>query len=230
MKFFTLLAIAILAISAMAFRSWNFPEYKITFTGRWEHSEKMTVLKGVDAVGQAMAKELGSSPPASFEKVFGPIEFRATTAIGGYYGMSWGNVILIRPEKVTEKLIVHELGHTFNDQFWPNEVIFSPVFLLEHYGIYSPDGQLITGPVDGTYQRDNFQAAPENGYYSDNYRKEFQWHPKTLSGGNSASEDWADMFMNWVYRSFVPNKAGDARNSWINARLPLWLAECKHGH
>lgn len=38
-----------------------------------------------------------------------------------------------------------------------------------------------------------------------------------------SSEEFADMFLNWAFDSFVDNAAGDARYNWVNDNVETWL-------
>ena len=56
----------------------------------------------------------------------------------------------------------------------------------------------------------------------------WQYHPMTVNAngeidGDNPWEDFADMFMNYVFNSFANNSAGDARNSWMQDNMGHWL-------
>jgi hypothetical protein len=129
----------------------------------------------------------------------------------------------VAPGKTYPRLIIHELGHSFAARVRDINKEFDPVDMLLKYGIYDNQGTFITGQTNHKYNRDNGLDAPQNGYWSDNYKDEWQWHPRRMAGGNTPSEDFADMFLNWVCRSFVPNDAGATRDNWMDIHIPFWL-------
>ena len=46
-----------------------------------------------------------------------------------------------------------------------------------------------------------------------------------LEAQKSACEDYADMFMNWVYGSFAKNIWGTGRDMWMDERMGGWVKE-----
>jgi hypothetical protein len=120
----------------------------------------------------------------------------------------------------------------------------SPENLLKNKGIYAANGQLITGTlIDKIYNRNgdrnldaylgssyadlrptvckdvNGNVVTTNLYHYNGY----QWHPKEMGGGYNASEDFADIFQNWVFSSFKGNLAGKGINDWMNKWIPNWI-------
>ncbi len=47
-----------------------------------------------------------------------------------------------------------------------------------------------------------------------------------MDAGNNEFEDFADIWLNWVYGSFVPNPAGWALYSWTEENMDAWLGRC----
>jgi hypothetical protein len=150
------------------------------------------------------------------------MEFELSEDLDGWWGIASDGKIQILFGKVTPRLIVHELGHSFEKHIWTKNGgkyygTNNPIQLLADDGIYDVIGNLITGKGN----RNNDMNAPDNGYYSDDIPD--QYHARGKVDGDDGNEDWADMFMNWVYDSFYPNPAGDALYNWINVNMAEWL-------
>jgi len=121
----------------------------------------------------------------------------------------------------------------------------SPEQQLQNKGIYTTGGIFITGDnANGGYNRngnrelisayldgDYYRIVPtdcidENGKVGkkDIYHyTPYQWHPKSMDGGNTAAEDFADIFQNWVFSSFAHNESGNGINDWMNKWMPVWM-------
>ena len=88
--------------------------------------------------------------------------------------------------------------------------------------INDSDGDYVSGVRNGTYERTS------SGYRSIKY-PDMQHPPLNVDGtknpdGQTAMEDFADMFMNYVQGTFASGPAGDARNNWMNDNLTPLLA------
>jgi len=46
-------------------------------------------------------------------------------------------------------------------------------------------------------------------------------------GGNSANEEFADMFLGWSYNHFAGNAAGAARYGWMQSHMPSWIERAR---
>ena len=122
-------------------------------------------------------------------------------------------------------------------------IAISPEKLLENDGIYTA-GQLITGTlINGIYNRNGNPSL--DAYLGKSYAdlrptvcqdrygnvvttnlyhyNGYQWHPKGMLGGNSSTEDFADIFQNWVFSSLKDNLAGNGINDWMNKWMPTWI-------
>jgi hypothetical protein len=123
-------------------------------------------------------------------------------------------------EELNEWLIVHELGHLFDIRCGSR-----PTKLLATEGVKDEKGALVTGTYRGGYDRYGGKRPPMNGYRSADWTTGDQIHPGWRPNGMNEFEDFADMFLNWVRKSFVPNKAGIALNSWMKYHMIEWLGE-----
>jgi hypothetical protein len=163
-------------------------------------------------VGAALA---GSTRPSSaFNRRFAHQVFWPARGLQGHDAFTHADTrILYVPGRITERLIVHELGHVLDLQEFRTQ---RPSRLLWQNGVYDETGRLVTGThTGGIYRRYAGRRSPDNGYRSDDWHDGWQLHP----GDPLCTEDWADMWLNWVYRSFVDNPAGRALYHWVNARM-----------
>jgi hypothetical protein len=56
----------------------------------------------------------------------------------------------------------------------------------------------------------------------------WQYHPMTVNDegeidGDNPWEDFADMFVNWVFNTFASNDAGSARYDWMQEHANTWI-------
>jgi len=107
----------------------------------------------------------------------------------------------------------HELGHAFS-----HNAGRQPYDDLDAIFIRDAAGNAIAGGGGtGTYTRRNagYVLTPPNNTWP--------WQQNTTA---SASEDFADMFLNWSYSSFDNDQAGAgaARNRWVTVNTPRWMA------
>ena len=199
-----------------------------SFIGNWKSVDHNEALIGIIDFSYALSQHTGTSPYSAFKCVMGDPPFQAKIVKDEFSGYATGHGLYFRPGKVTKRLVVHELAHWFAFRINAINEEKGPEYLLENYGVWSGD-QLITGTTQGIfYLRNNHMNAPENGYYSDDYRDEYQIHPRKHIMGVNESEDFADMVLNWVYKSFVPNRAGKALYAWVDSHMQIWLLPCTY--
>jgi RHS repeat-associated protein len=149
------------------------------------------------------------------------------------------------------RLFVHEIGHAFSgrldEQYRKLNGVTAtygnnPENLLQNEGIYDPYGNFVTGydrrlgsynrnagldPGDdrypylgGTY----FEVKWNNGIRTQIYTG-YQWHSEQMDdAGNTSGEDWADIFMNWVYgNAFRLNWNGLSIYFWAENHMQEWV-------
>ena len=197
-------------------------DFGVTLSGDWTLSKSYSIYLGVSATAEILHTFTNSNSENIFRHAFGPMEFELSNDLGGWWGLATDGKIQILAGIATPRLVVHELGHSFEKHIWiKNGGIYygtnNPIQLLGEDGIYDVNGNLVTGR--GT--RNNNLAAPYNGYYSDIIPDQF--HARQKIDGDNSFEDWADMFMNWVDDLFYPNDAGQALSNWINVNMVEWL-------
>jgi len=193
-------------------------KYNVNFVGHWKKSERAAVMTGVEQVAKALSRVTGEPPVQAFNRVFGKVTFRKVTSLsGGWFARTSGRTIWVH--RAYPRLIVHELGHVFSYVRRSD-----PERQLYKDPIRDPEGRFITGSRNGHYDRNGGRKAPRNGYKSDySGANGYQQHPRNTPFGNTATEDWGDIFMNWVYQSFVNNRAGKAINRWTSEHMNGWI-------
>jgi len=149
---------------------------------------------------------------------------------------------------LSPQLAVHELGHTLNarvlnklkaevealvdagdllrekaDDVKAERAALSPYQQLATTSIMVEiDGRVehVTGVNSlGVFQRT--ELGYDLTWNSAGYLSRFpnQQHPLTMDGGNTPNEDFADMLLNWAFRSFADDPAGAARKAWIQEHM-----------
>ena len=196
--------------------------YGVTLQGNWSPVEAYSAYVGTHVVGQSLAPITNTGEATAYQKSFGPMTYTASNDLGGWFGTASDGQISILIGKTTPRLVVHELGHAFEKHIWAAyggryAGTNNPIQMLIDDGVYDRRGNLVTGHNN----RNNDLPAPVNGYWSDDIPD--QYHPRWLEDGDNTHEDWADIFMNWVYDSFYPNPAGEALNNWVTTNMAEWV-------
>lgn len=183
----------------------------------WSKKDMQGLNSGIEAVELAFSR---INPLITFDSIFYDFTFNLSPSIA-YYGYTdkYENKITFRPRKVFREVFIHEVGHGFAKVTHPG-----PMEVLDKESIYTPSGKFITGihPIyRRIYWRHGKKKSPFNGYKSDGGI--YQLHPLTMKDSNNASEDWADMFLNWVLSSFADNEVGNTLYTWVDNHMKLWL-------
>jgi hypothetical protein len=222
--------------------------YGITLRGRWKdhHQEAVELFRSVTLASAALAYHAnGKSASETFKSIWKNgliIEYGGTPS--NYFGLTASSgLIYLKGGAITTRLMLHELGHAFEwrmrDYFKGYAGTNNPIELLTKEGIYNRDTFITGAHSNGEYDRNAGQGsgdpengwAGKNGYRSDSYTDEFQWHPRSMdSDGNTAQEDWADIFQNWALgpQSFAPNSAGTTIYNWADSHMDVWIADASH--
>ncbi|HOC22326.1 MAG TPA: RHS repeat-associated core domain-containing protein [Anaerolineae bacterium] len=112
----------------------------------------------------------------------------------------------------TSQNVAHELGHGF-DQRGGRQARAD--LNAAQIGYVDPgSGQVV--PVAGGGWGGGYVRTPF-GYSS----RGMPWQQNTAA---TPGEDFADMFLGWSFNNFAPGQAGAARNSWMSANMPGWMA------
>jgi RHS repeat-associated protein len=137
----------------------------------------------------------------------------------GFYGWTSGSKIQFYGHLSPQDMI-HEFGHRINNA---DSQGFTNLLDDPDHAVYDVNGSFVTGNTGKGYNRGGNQPAPNNGYRSDSPCP-YQCHPRNMdAAGNTANEEWADMFMNFIGNTFAPNPAGDALFSWTITNLATFI-------
>ena len=138
----------------------------ITWEGNWTEANEREARKGLEYAFRALFEMYIAD---AFQHLFGDITLEAVKSAGRYWARvdAWDtHKMLFSIGRVTDKLVIHELGHLINDNLPEHE---SPAHLLSVHGIKTPDGKLVTGSGASGYARNAGRYAPRNGYKADRY-------------------------------------------------------------
>ncbi len=105
---------------------------------------------------------------------------------------------------------VHEFGHAFNvatkqtGGFWGQGYID-----LAQQGVWVRKDRIASKTTPKSYSNNDTYVRTEYGYLPGiNTKVTGSYRQNSV---NTVSEDFADMYMNWVFDSFANNAAGEAR-------------------
>ena len=182
----------------------------------WTFNDAYSAYLGVSNVALALAYASGREAVDIFRRVYGPLSFILDTDGSGLWSCaSTGNVTCTNAVgRITGGLIAHELGHEFRRRLLSHGI--DAYVVLGGDTILDADGNYVSGVHNGEWDRDF--AGYRGGYAP------YVYHGREFDDWNSVNEDFADMFMNWVYGSFSDDPAGLARNTWMVDYMQAWTA------
>lgn len=183
----------------------------------WTFDDAYSAYLGVFNVASALAYASGRESVDIFRRVYGPLSFILDTDGSGLWSCSsTGNIICVNAEgRITDRLIAHELGHEFRRRLLSRDVDLYAV--LGSTTISDVNGDYVSGVRNGAWDR------TFNGYMGTG--APYVYHGSDdFDDWNSPGEDFADMFMNWVYDSFSVDLAGEARYDWMDDNMTTnWM-------
>jgi hypothetical protein len=136
---------------------------------------------------------------------------------------SEGTANWLGSDEDAQGLIIHEYGHIFDHTItgeWGfGRNTLGGTTIVDEFGEY----------VEGVPPGGDSWTRTNDGYSCDTYP--CQQHPLNTEGGNSAGEDFADMYMNYVLEEssiysnggFASNPAGEARFAWMQSNMEIWV-------
>jgi len=171
------------------------------------------------------------TPREAFLQVFGRITFRQVAA-GTVDGWAWTRVAErgeIWVDAVGDPAYLrwgsqntaHELGHAFaqltGEQPY-NDLGAAQISYTDERGQVIP---VAGGGWGGGYLRTDAGYVLTKGR-----RMPWQQHHATVAapGVEPCNEDFADMFLGGSFNNFANNPADAARNRWMTANMPRWIA------
>lgn len=193
--------------------------YGVKFVGGISAQRAAVVLAAID-IGHTLEPLMKgvSSAAHAFSSAMG--EVTATFAgdgngcnAGGGNGFVCGTGTAGDP-----RLFTHEFGHTFAQEHGNQ-----PYYALDGTQIVDQYGSWVFGThPGGSYERTTLGYAGEQDPYM--YHGPVYWGDWNSNTDNIArNEDYADMFMNWVYNSFDSSGgllgAGNQRYAWMTVNI-----------
>lgn len=205
-------------------------EYGVATFGDWSTKELSTIYAGIRSIGSkfySYSSFINGSPSSIFRAVFrNGVSVRKSTTAGGFCEASGVGFSCLSNVNFDTGLVIHEFGHTFNATFI-NENIegLSPYNLLAKSSLFTSDLQFITGL--------HRVLSPDGNGYETKWDRTFSgyvdsvppyaYHGTRWNDWNSASEEFADMFANWVKGSFSVDEAGNIRNGFMQAYMGTYI-------
>lgn len=155
-----------------------------------------------------------------FVKIFGTVAFHASPTRVGYYCERYslnpkGKICYGESEnKITGPLIAHELGHVYNATISNNfPQVQTPYVKLDSL-IMSQQGFNYVDSFGISHKLAEYREYDgEPQLWRSNLGEKYVFSSRRLVG-----EEFADMFVNWVYNGFT-GPAGIVRNTWMTNRL-----------
>jgi RHS repeat-associated protein len=224
-------------------------EYGVTLNG-WTPQEIYQIWIALNRIGSALSSISGGylgSPSEAFVKVFGGLTFTKSGSGNGCEaggsGFTCGTGV-----DFDARLATHELGHTLNAVIINNEThrlqnagwsyddalaratsTVGPYYDLANAAIEDSLGNWVMGThPGGVYERT--KLGYKSGGPPDMYHGSDDWADWNSNANNLArNEDFADMFMNWVFDNFdygsAANGAWAARDNWMTTNMAEWIGQ-----
>jgi hypothetical protein len=195
--------------------------YGITLDN-WRKADAYNAYDAIVQIAGALGRVTGKGSTAIFKDVFGPMKFTMDSNDSGKWhcaANAGGFGCTNASGKIDGRIIAHELAHVFRNRYFGRMGKTTDVDLYSVIGnatITDEDGNYVSGVQNGTWER-TFQGYKSNGA-PDVYHGSKEW-----DDWNSTGEEFADMFMNWVYDSFSADNAGAARYKWMNDSMITWM-------
>jgi hypothetical protein len=198
----------------------------VRITQKWATKELYSVMKGVVAVGKALANHmLGiSSGSEAFKLVYGYVNFqrvRYNNILGGR-GWNYGSHNIqfddfFTANEINERLVVHELGHEFNKAFCRTGTCPDGP-----YGAGSPYHDL--SQQYGLSRKKGSYKDSESTFYGFAGEKN-DWQFAGTDQTHFPGENFADSFLGWTYNTWEPGESGlgARRSNYMNTQMNIYL-------
>lgn len=197
--------------------------YGLRFVGEWDDKEKMNVVRAAQRVGRAMAYTQGMNvSSADMFKCFYSISENNPMVIEKFkndprtLGAEVFTTRLIRvygtykntgdADKKTERLMVHEFAHTFENRIY------------EIVNIKLPRKVLHWTQVNNYYFPMRGRGTSVLGGFAGGMDI---WQFDMLC---DPAEELADMFVGWVYSAWEDSPEGRAREKFMDVHMGSWVS------
>ena len=214
--------------------------FGIYLEGEWNDEDLLQILEAVSLIGFKFSIAMGNQGSQhinTFKSVFEGIIFSLDPGLAakGLYGQSKGNRVSLLPKKVTNRLIAHELGHTFSYRMWNAS---GGTYADNHpevflgYGLYDESGAFMTGDNGTSYSRNNGTQGLSSGYSCSTVPCQYHFYKSDgslMAGALTASEEWADMFLNWSKGGFTNSSHGVFYANWMTTNMSEWISIASGG-
>lgn len=170
---------------------------------------------------------VGASAAGAFQAVYGGVTFQwgnwAECDGGGAFTAS-ANLIKFasmaadwRPDKELRwrNLVVHELGHAFNQKFFGKQV--TPAALLAET---QRSNALFPDRADYPAKHEPGWIGPNSGFASP--QNVLVWQMSVSNAGHP-SEEFADMFLGWTFNTWEMSEAGAMRAGWMGTNMGIFI-------
>jgi RHS repeat-associated protein len=185
----------------------------------WSESDLESIREAAFATGRIDSGKRGGDPWSSFRKAHGDIQFSMeTTSEEGWSCERTGNGVSCYNANgsINPGVITHEFGHVFNANM-ENSGLASPYDELGASTVLDANGNWVEGINSaGVWQR------TFDGYVGD--IAPYVYHGREFDDWNTVGEEFADMYMNYIFNAFTADAAGAARYNLMDAQLEKWLA------
>lgn len=211
----------------------GFENNVIIFSSGWSEAQIDIAMEAILAVGTELSRFLGGiASTSAFLEAYNvssstPFTFLKMEDAGS--GCATGQrLIKCNPNyNISDpRLIVHELGHALqHSRYTDNSTGPYGDLKKPENAIIDDRGVWVTGQHPEPPQSDGKFERTFLGYKSNQIPDVY--HGVEYDDWNSPNEDFADMFMNWVYISFDYDldayNAGTKRYDWIDDRIAGWI-------
>jgi len=203
----------------------------ITLIGEWSRRDRNAIVESIDLISTKLSDYVQVDKEQTISVIFGQLTLilldvriteygcRALSAKFAFnknvngFECGWDLRNHLEPA-----IVIHEIGHVFDTIFMKtNQRSYAPWHLLHSIQITTVSGEWVTGKKGAGFQRGL------RGYRGTNLP--YMAHPPIDELGENSSEEFADMFMNWVLGTFSDDEYGEARDKWMDEQMEQWLVK-----
>ncbi len=220
------------------------PTFWVSFAGNWDTTSQYAVQAGAEDVGSALAGAMNfgrHQDNLAARKSGDPLIPRGRVTAKQAFYRTYGNITFVRKSPGTVdgwgwsqvgsrgEIWIDAVGNTgywkYGRQNTAHELGHGLAQLTgwdRARGNYNAYADIASAQiaVDGEVLRMGFQRQSWRGYQLVQGRT-WPWQQNTASTPN---EEFADMFLGWVYNGFASDSFGAARYNWMATNMAEWIA------